>query len=528
MIKEIKVNSILNGMSPSMSIAGEGQYYTGSAIDPTFQANNYEDYGFLRPVLHTKFSASEITGVPLWMIKNPKTENTYVYTSDGKVHTVSNTLTMGTALNSGNALTTASGNGAAYYDNYAYFATNTDITRYGPLNGSPSLNQVYWTTTLGKTVLTNTTYPSINGITIPNHPMYVSERKNILYIGDVIGSPSATALIGRGVVHRIITTKTTVEGDTDDGSSYNALDLPAGYYPTAMAETSEGELVIACIDGTATTISQRKAKLVFWDHSATTWSKIVEVDDPLITALRVVNGTMYIFTGDATTQRAQVRYYAGGFSTAVAATYNGFPSLPGAVTTRKERLVFGTQMDTNQGNNVNAVLALGSEDGRLIKKTALHSIASIPGSGQVSALAFILPGKSVVIGASTALFKNDQTVTIAATGATAQIDWSSMRYKIGRPFQVIGYSFARAGYETTYSIQPYITTDDGTSWRGTTVSTANYGTTKRIVYKFNPASTDGIPYGANDVQIEFEWVDGLPEAILLPITILVDILDDGD
>ena len=69
-------------------------------------------------------------------------------------------------------------NGAEIYNDYLYITTGTDVSRYGPLSGSPALTNSVWTgATLGsQTALTNTTYPTINGAPIPKHWMYSRAR----------------------------------------------------------------------------------------------------------------------------------------------------------------------------------------------------------------------------------------------------------------------------------------------------------------------------------------------------------------
>src|SRR3990167_3624204 len=250
---EIIKDLILPGRTSSQYYGRKGQFQYSIGIDPDMPATDsaVRSSGIIRPTAMAKFSGTEITGVPLWMITNPKDTNCYVYANDGKVHVVTSALAMGTALNSGTALTASSANGAGYYDNKLILIKNTDVAVYQPLNGSPTLNQTYWTTTLSKTALTNTTYPSINGVVMPNHVGY-KHTDDKFYFCDVVGN--------QGVLHYIKTSKTTVEGDTNDGSTYNALDFPYGWYPTAI--TSFGTyLLIALIEGTNTTITQKPAKL---------------------------------------------------------------------------------------------------------------------------------------------------------------------------------------------------------------------------------------------------------------------------
>ncbi len=292
MAKEsININSVQNGWSTSDYINEDGYFLSSVGVDPDMPATDTgsKPSAYLRPTATSKFSGTEITGVPMWFLTNTKTEDIHLYANDGKVHTINSDLTMGTALNSGNALSSASGNGAAYYDNYLYFAKNTDIARYGPLNGTPSLNETYWTSTLSKTALNDTGYPSVNGIELPNHVMH-RHKDDRLYFADVVG--------GKGVLHFIETSKSSTQGDTDNGSTYNALDFDYDEYPTAI-ETYQSDLVIGLMKGTSNTTIQKPAKIAFWDGASDSFSSItsVELADPIITAMKNVNGSVYVFSG---------------------------------------------------------------------------------------------------------------------------------------------------------------------------------------------------------------------------------------
>jgi hypothetical protein len=156
--------------------------------------------GLLRPTAMQK--VDNITGDPYWIITNPKTADIYVYTNVGKFYKINPTLTTITLIAT---LATSSGNGAEYYDNYIYLATNTDVARYGPMDGSPTMTTSFWVGTMANPALTNTTYPSLLGKQMPNHSM-LRLQDNQLYFCDVVGN--------KGALHKIKTRKTTVEGDT--------------------------------------------------------------------------------------------------------------------------------------------------------------------------------------------------------------------------------------------------------------------------------------------------------------------------
>ena len=150
----VKLETILNGRSKYLNFAGQGQYRSALGIDPDLAETDSGviPSGLIRPTAMAKFSSSAITDAPMWLLSNPKTENIYAYLHDGHVVSYNSSFASETAVAT---LSTAAGNGAEYYDNYLYFARNTDIARYGPLDGSPSMTTAYWTSTLAKTALTD-------------------------------------------------------------------------------------------------------------------------------------------------------------------------------------------------------------------------------------------------------------------------------------------------------------------------------------------------------------------------------------
>ena len=323
----IQIGSILNGLSQLQyysAVSGLGKplpsYHAGFGIDPDMPIDDSSKRmsGFIRPTSMQKFSGTTILHAPLWLVTNPKNSLAYCYDSFGYVYSVDASQNV-SIMNSGSPLSGGSGNGAEYYDNGILFATGTDITKYSALDGTPAFNQSYWTSTLSKPALTNTTYPSINGIPIPNHPIFrhPSAGKNgVAYIGDV--ASNSVVNTNRGAIHQIWTDKGTgggaVEGDTDVASAYNALQLDYGHYPTAI-EAYQDTLVVAAIEGTSTTMKQKPAVLYFWDLTSLTPNEIIQVEfpDPLITALKNVNGVLYVWSGNAN-GGCRLSTFSGGFS----------------------------------------------------------------------------------------------------------------------------------------------------------------------------------------------------------------------
>lgn len=519
-----KINSVLGGVSPTLLFSQDGQYNGAIGIDPDMPIQDtsgalleaVRTSGLIRPTAMAKFSASEVTGVPLWMVPNPKDSNTYVYANDGKVHTVTSSLAMGTALNGGAALSTASGNGAAYYDNYVYFRKNTDVARYGPLNGAASLNQTYWSSTLSKTALTNTTYPSLRGIAMPNGVMHRHSANGTLYFTDVVGN--------QGVLHYIKTTKTTVEGDTDDGSTYNALDFNFGYYPTAI-ESYGTDIAVALIETTDTTINQKPAILTFWDTTSASINKIVDVvfPDPFITALKNVNGILYVWSGNAQGGVRLSRFLGGYTFEEVCYLEEGTPPFAGAVDHDMNRVIWGSWVTYPE--SAATVWALGSKNQKLAK--GLHSIAKSTSSDSsnqaVTCLKYLEQSSNKlrlpVIGWSDGTGKGlDKRSTTYSSNM-----WRSEVFRIGQPFQINKIRIPLAQLLTaSMTITAKIIFDDLTASTTITptINSTNFASKKNAVIK-----PKGLK-GEHNFFLELRWTGTALATVSLPITIEGETLDD--
>lgn len=377
----IKFKNVLGGQGPSQYYAGDGQYLGGLAIDPDLpisdSAGDVLTSGMIRPTSYAAFNGGNVTSNPYWFITNPKNSNLYAYCNDGKFLSYSSALTSGSEALIG-TLSSSAGNGGVYYNNYIYLMIGTNVARYGPLNGSPSLTTDVWTSsTLGsQTALTDSTYPSILGSGVmPNHPGHV-HADNRLYFLDFKS--------GVGYVHSIKTTKSSAEGDTNDGSAYNALDLPFGFMPTDV-ESFGDLLVISAIQTSDSTIAQGSAQIFFWDTISSSFVNPVPLPDPIVTAMKNVNGTLYIFSGPGFGKGYRVSKYVGGYKTqTVYFSEEGSPPLPGAVDAFGDKLVWGThsQLSTTTPSTPEyypVVMSLGSKDPRI--PMGAHAIATPPVTG---------------------------------------------------------------------------------------------------------------------------------------------------
>lgn len=500
-------------------------YHAGIGIDPDMPVSDSAKRlsGFIRPTAMEKFSASTISGAPMWIVTNPKNSLAYIYDINGRVYSVDANQTV-TALNSGNPITSGSGAGAEYYDNYIYFASTTDVVAYGPLDGTPSFNMNYWTSTRGKSALTNTTYPSINGIQIPNHPMFRHPTSGVLFIGDVLSN--TTANTNKGAIHQIKTTKTTVEGDTDNGSAYNALNLQFGYYPTAI-EAYQDTLAIAAIEGTSTTMKQKRAALYFWDMTSQSFAKIIQVEfpDPLITAMKNVNGTLYVWSGNAN-GGVRLSRFVGGFSyEEVWFSEDGYPPFQGAVDAEMNRIVWGSPVTYPE--NAVCVFAMGSRAAKA--GDGIHNIlktTSAGTNGMVTCLKYLqttaLNLRQPVVG-----WKDDSSQGLDKASTTYGTSvFRSEVYRIGQPFVIkkIRIPLAQAvttGHAATVKI--YVD-ESSTSYPLTSIDPTTYPNGNRNVVKYT--SGDVVARGVHNFFLEIRWTGTSLLTVALPITIELETEQD--
>lgn len=154
-----QIKSIAGGQSKSLYDAPANTYLTGVGIDPDLTASssglNWRTSGAISPSTYAKFSGTEVTGVPMWIITQPRTGNSFVYANDGKMHSFTDNIAMRTADEASTslpiAITGGAGGGAAYYNNFNYFATNGATIAYDTQTANFTVGQVLTGGTSGAT-----------------------------------------------------------------------------------------------------------------------------------------------------------------------------------------------------------------------------------------------------------------------------------------------------------------------------------------------------------------------------------------
>lgn len=517
---KIQIDTILPGWGVSEYFITKGQFQNSIGIDPEMPRTDTgtRPSGLLRPTTMTKIgNTGDCIDVPLWFLTNGKDSNLYVYGNSGQVYIVNSGLTSITELNSGNILSASKGNGAEYYNNYVYFAKNLEVARYGPLSGTPAFDEDWWTSSpLSKTALANTTYPSINGIELPNHPMHVHPANNRLYFGDVDSD-------GVGLISMIKTKKGTYEGDTDDTvipSAYKVLDFYYGWYPTCI-ESLGTELAIGIIDGINTGVKQGNAKVLFWSTLAsdTSYNRAAILPDPLITAMKNVNGQLYVFSGSASGGMRISRYLGGETFEELYYADDQYPPFPGAVDCLINRLVWGAS--TTSPTTSASVMALGSKVRAF--SMGVHNILKTTSSGTspiATALKYFKQGPTTQ---PIVAWKDSARKGIDKIGTTYSTNvWRSQVYPLGQKgiIKNIRIPFAvKIAANMTVTVKVYI--DDASS--NTTVkiiNNTNCSDTERFV------NIDPNIVFDNNFFIELTWSGTALFPIALPIIISGNLLTD--
>ena len=444
------------------------------------------------------------------------TEVLLLYQDGGKFISYSSILGSETTVASPSA---GSGNGLAYYNNYIYIATDTNIARYGPLNGTPAYTASVWTgATLGsQTALTNTVYGFQSSYAFPNHSMVV-HGDGALYVCDYIN--------GAGKIHRVKTTKTTFEGDTNNSSLYGALTLPFGFLPTDIQSWGT-DLVILAVQTTDTVINQGRAAMFFWDASATTFYKgPLFLPDALATALEILNGQLYIWSGNASGGVRLSKYIGGDSIQEVLFQEEGTPPPPGATAVYGNRLYWGNHITYPE--DVLGVFSYGSKTEKL--PAGLHCVARPTNtSTTIPAITALLPAQQSSGSRNKVLIAWRDSVGYGvdkySTTGTHNAVWRGELTKTGGKFTITHIRIPLGTAVTAnMSIVPKVLID-GASTTVTlpTISDTLYSGAKKINYyslELNECT------GEDDFMLELNWGGTVALPVTAPIIIEYELWDD--
>ena len=532
----ITIDSILGGIAPNLYIGRRDQFAMSIGIDPDLPISDsgIKASGVLVPTSYADISGAGLSGYVKWLLTCPQNELVYAYASDGELISYSILDSTPTETVIGTP-TSGVGNGAAYYNNYIYLATPTNISRYGPLDNSPSLTNTVWTGALfGKTALGDPTYPTQYGILYPNHPMHV-HSDNKLYVGDfetVAGDNQ-----GRGKIHWIRTNgDATNEGADNDGTTENALYLPYSYAPIDIESWGNDLAILAIPMHTATTASsslvQGKAALFLWDaiNASSLPYRKIDLIDPFASALLNHNGDLYVWSGNLN-DGVRLSKYLGGYKLQQVAFFEeGAPPPAGCVDGQGNRIVWGAR--TTFPENATVVYGYGYKDANL--PPALHSImtttdatagAASFSSAMVSALKFAQQASFIIPRLLVAWLNGvpDRGIDRRAASSFELAVWRSLTYSIGQPFKINKISIPLgAAVAGSMTLVPSIRVDDdSTTFTLTTINSTNYAGSQRRIIMYTSA------YGVDNFNLQLRWTGTALLPVTLPIVIEVETLEDA-
>ena len=511
-LKTVTISSILDGISATQYQGSKGSYDSAIAVDPDFPiGSNIKTSGALVPIAYEKFSAGSITAVPVNIVTNPKNALMYIQLSNGRIVSYDSALGTETVVSS----TPDAGDGMCYYNNYLYYAKGAEVYRYGPLDGSPS-ETAWWVGAIGKTAPSTSTLGSIRGVSIPRHTMY-SHSDGSMYFCDYAN--------GQGIINRIITKKVTNEGDTDNGSSYNALDFPFGFRPVAIGNYGL-DLAILAVQTTNTTLNQGKACLFLWDTTNTvTFYKQIILPDPLGTALINCNGELFAWTGNYSNGVRLSRYIGGDAMSTEIYQEEGNPPFQGAVDTLGDKIVWGGW--TTYPASSASVFSFRSKRSGL--PNSLTNIAKTTSTGttqNVTAVKYVLQDGNIkpkmVIG-----WRDDSTQGLdkySTTNTFASV-WRSKLTTVGNTFQIKEIRIPLgASVVSNMTLTPKVYIDDlSSSVTLTAINSTNYSGKRHVRYK-SPALIQC--KGENNFILELNWTGTVSLPVTLPIVIVLDIFAD--
>lgn len=399
-----------------------------------------------------------------------------------------------------------------------------DVSRYGPLsefgNAACVLTGAWWGG-MGKTALTDTSYPGIQNMELPNHWGFVHSDDSLYFVD---------FKDGYGMVHRIHTKKTTYEGDTDDTavpSLYNALDLPDDFYPTCIGPYGNSVAILG-IRSAATGLNQGSSSLILWNPTDTeTFDQIVDIPDPVATAMVSKEGFLHVFSGPFS-GGCRVSVYSGGDTmTEIEYIDDAIVPFPGAVEVRGERLLFGSRC--YRPKETACVFSLKSRVSgtRDVQNIATVGSQSSAKSAKCTAIR-IVSQTSTLVNLQMAIASSDTTSGYAGykygTG-TLQSEIEFPPVTVASSFRInrVRIPLATAVAANT-AIVPTLWFDDITSKALPTINFANYPNKKAVNYKSQQVGTE--TEGTNTFRLSLAWTGTEQTPVMFPIDFWLDVDDD--
>jgi hypothetical protein len=513
-VVEIKIEDISKGWSPAEYLAGEGNYLNSIAIDPELPITDskFKPSGVIRPTAYEKFSGDNINNHPVSIVTTPKNALIYVLLSNGRFLSYDADYANETLIGT---VTGSAGHCAWYQADYIYLLTDTDLSRYGPLSGTPSLSNTIWSSTFSLTALTSNTYPSLLGTgQYPKHWAWLHQDDKG-YITDYKD--------GKGMLHFL---KTAATGGTNDGSTYEALDLPQGFLPVSGCSFGE-DVVAAAVQTTSSSVIQGSSALFFWDTVDTSFYRRLDVPG-IVTHVFNLNGILCWFAGSLSGKGGYSLYALLGERQyePLVTVPEGFPPPAGAVEVVGSRVIWGSFL--SEPENACVLLSYGSKDGRLAK--GLHcvgrsTLTHTATDGMLTALKWVKQGTisrpELIMGGKNQTSSEYYLEKISTTYQTSY--FRSRIINLGQEFTVkyLKIPLGVAVGENMTIIPKVYLDNEASSAAFTTINNTNHSGKKKVRVYSQAAAR-----GETNFFLELKFTGTALCPVLLPITIGLEIHDD--
>lgn len=453
-----RINKFYGGLSTGTKRGVDGSFTLGQGLDfktdpDLLQAN----------LTMSKDSSTNVTGLIKWFAQSGTT--IYAYADDGKIHSnASSWASLRTVSNS-------SGQGMAVFNDYLYYAQNSQLGRYGVLSGSPSFTDNY------QTLDTDTLW----------HPCKVFLNK--LCVGHA----------------RKLATLDSSGSWTDA-----AITLPVGWKIKSL-EVKGDFLYIGAWQGTAITDFEIGA-IFSWDGTSTTYNSVEFINESGVNALFNQNDTLYISAG----LRGNIYEYANGKfykikripligAGKVAEIY------PGAMTGFNGIFHFGVAGSTTSTTLPLGVYTWGQAEKNypmVLNHDYPISTGTITGTGvSVGAVYGASPTK-LYVGWKDGSSYGIDVLNTASASAQSTVIYESMIFDGGKPFTNKNWRYVRvlcAPFVSTETVTVKYKVDRATSYTTITDVSNAFETTGYFIFQINGTSGDK---RGNEIQIRLELANG--------------------
>lgn len=389
----------------------------------------------------TKDSSTTITDLPKWIEHDSTNDKTYAYGDDGKFYEeASGTWTALTTP------TTAAGQGMKIWNDYVYLRKTSALARYGPLSGSPSLDQSWQTS--------NVQTEAIHGpITDFLGNLYFANGR---YLGEWDG-----------------TTWT-----------YNKLTLPVGWKIRTLAVLGE-DLVMGGWQGT-NVYDYEKGFLWLWNGTDTSVTSFLEISEGAVNAMAVADNVLYFIAGSVgnlyvyTGQVVKMRQITNLLD------YDDYIEIfPGAMGVHRGDLHIGVAGKTDSTTITQGVYNYGRSSKNYSRSMNVDHIISTGTS----------TGTTLKIGSVCGVGPNEFYIGWEDTTATNGIDkvsgtspyttaiWHSLWFDNGEPYikkEADVFKFTFKPLAANESIDFYYRVDRATSWTSLGTADTDADTEKRF------------------------------------------------